>query len=87
MLSDRRKFPASVPVLRPRWLVAAMLAATACGVVSAAHAAIVTPQHIVVVIDENHSYSQIVGDTTDAPYINNTLIGSGWKLAESTHCR
>ena len=85
MLSDRRKFPASVPVLRPRWLVAAMLAATACGVVSAAHAAIVTPQHIVVVIDENHSYSQIVGDTTDAPYINNTLIGQGGLLYSGSY--
>jgi hypothetical protein len=30
--------------------------------------------HIVMVIEENHSYNDIVGDSTDAPYINTTLI-------------
>jgi hypothetical protein len=45
-----------------------------------AHAGILAPSHVVVVIEENHSYSQIVGNTTDAPYINNTLIGDGGLL-------
>jgi acid phosphatase len=45
-----------------------------------AQAGLLTPQHVVVVIEENHSYSQIAGNTTDAPYINNTLIGSGGLL-------
>jgi len=34
-----------------------------------------TFDHIVVVMEESYSFNQIVGDTTDAPYINNTLIG------------
>jgi phosphatidylinositol-3-phosphatase len=33
--------------------------------------------HVVLVMEENHGYNQIVGDTTDAPYINNTLIAGG----------
>ncbi len=46
----------------------------------AVQAGILAPSHVVVVIEENHSYSQIVGNTTDAPYINNTLIGNGGLL-------
>ncbi len=45
-----------------------------------AQGAILAPSHVVVVIEENHSYSQIVGNTADAPYINNTLIGNGGLL-------
>lgn len=33
--------------------------------------------HVIQIPEENHGYSQIVGDTTDAPYINNTLIPGG----------
>ncbi len=40
-----------------------------------------TFDHIVVVMEESHSFNQIVGDTTDAPYINNTLIGGGALLS------
>jgi acid phosphatase len=28
------------------------------------------PDHVVVVMEENHGYSQIIGDTADAPYLN-----------------
>jgi len=35
-----------------------------------------TPAHVVVVMEENHSYSDIIGNTADAPYIN-TLAGEG----------
>ncbi|MBC3839495.1 hypothetical protein GXW82_02560 [Streptacidiphilus sp. 4-A2] len=35
-----------------------------------------TPAHVVVVMEENHSYSDIMGNTTDAPYMN-TLAGEG----------
>jgi hypothetical protein len=35
-----------------------------------------TPDHIVIVIEENHDQDQIVGDP-NAPYINNTLIKDG----------
>ena len=36
----------------------------------------VTPEHVVIVVEENHGYSQIVGSSS-APYINNTLIAEG----------
>ncbi|MGC8624963.1 MAG: alkaline phosphatase family protein [Phycisphaerae bacterium] len=42
-----------------------------------------TPSHIVVVIDENLNYDQIVGNSTYAPYINNTLIPSGLLFSDS----
>ncbi len=32
--------------------------------------------HIVVVVEENHDYSQIIGDTVDAPYINALAAGN-----------
>ena len=32
-----------------------------------------TPQKIVVVILENHDYQQIVGDTTNAPFLNSVI--------------
>ncbi len=35
-----------------------------------------TPDHIVIVIEENHDQDQIVGNP-NAPYINNTLIKDG----------
>jgi hypothetical protein len=42
--------------------------------VSAARAGVI--QHVFVIVMENHDGSQIYGNTTDAPYINNTLIPS-----------
>ncbi|MFE2103666.1 acid phosphatase, partial [Streptomyces sp. NPDC059468] len=35
-------------------------------------AALPTPDHVVVVVMENHAYSQVIGSSS-APYINNTL--------------
>ncbi len=73
------------------WRLAATFSAIAagCGFITcaapAADATILSPQHVVVVIEENHSYSQIVGDTTDAPYINNTLIGQGGLLYSGSY--
>lgn len=52
---------------------------------SVAEATILSPSHVVVVIEENHSYSQIVGNTANAPYINNTLIGSGGLLYNGSY--
>ena len=47
-------------------------------------AASTVPQysHVVVVMEENHSYSDIIGDTTDAPYINQ-LANSGALMTSS----
>jgi chitinase len=39
--------------------------------------------HVVLVMEENHSYSDIIGDTTDAPYINNTLAAGGASFTNS----
>ncbi|GAA0697544.1 alkaline phosphatase family protein [Kitasatospora atroaurantiaca] len=41
-----------------------------------------TPDHVVVVVMENHSYSQIIGSSS-APYINNTLKAGGANLTQS----
>src|SRR6266567_3677266 len=38
------------------------------------HNSVPAYDHIVLVIEENHSYNNIVGDPTDAPYINTTVI-------------
>ncbi len=36
-------------------------------------AAIFPPDHVVVIMDENRTYSEIIGNTNDAPYINSLL--------------
>ena len=33
--------------------------------------------HVITILEENHGYGQIIGDTTDAPYINTTLLAQG----------
>ena len=48
--------------------------ALSLSVVPAARAGVI--QHVFVIVMENHDGSQIYGNTTDAPYINNTLIPS-----------
>ncbi|MCX4745733.1 alkaline phosphatase family protein [Kitasatospora sp. NBC_01287] len=48
---------------------------------AAAHA-VPTPAHVVVVMEENHSFDDIIGDTADAPYIN-SLAGQGALLTSS----
>ena len=39
--------------------------------------------HVVVVMEENHSYSEIIGPSTGAPYINNTLAAGGALFTQS----
>ena len=56
-----RLFPSSSPALA---LLAALLVA------SRAFAAPPRYDHVVIVIEENHAYSQIIGNTASAPYIN-----------------
>ncbi|MEV0532765.1 alkaline phosphatase family protein [Kitasatospora sp. NPDC050463] len=41
-----------------------------------------TPDHVVVVVLENHAYSQVIGSSS-APYINNTLKAGGATLTQS----
>jgi phospholipase C len=45
-------------------------------------AALPTPDHVVVVVMENHAYSQVIGSSS-APYINNTLKAGGGNLTNS----
>ena len=58
-----------------KFISAVMLSATA---VSVAHAdnSMPKPDHIVVVVEENHDYNQIVGNSA-APFINNSIINGG----------
>ncbi|WP_405718776.1 alkaline phosphatase family protein [Streptomyces sp. NBC_01537] len=50
---------------------------------STAHAAgLPTPDHVVVVVMENHAYTQVIGSSS-APYINNTLKAGGANLTQS----
>ena len=55
---------AGVALLLSMWALSASVASAA------------VLQHVFVIAMENHDSTQIYGDTTDAPYINNTLIPS-----------
>ena len=41
-----------------------------------------TPDHVIVVVMENHAYSQVIGSSS-APYLNNTLKAGGANLTAS----
>ncbi|MFF8942263.1 alkaline phosphatase family protein [Streptomyces sp. NPDC014864] len=45
-------------------------------------AALPTPDHVIVVVFENHAYEQIIGSAS-APYLNNTLKSGGGNLTNS----
>jgi phospholipase C len=68
VLSARLRLLTSAPVLCAAALGAAALAPLAPAATAAA-AALPRPAHVVVVMEENHSYSQIIGSSS-APYIN-----------------
>ncbi|MDI5972343.1 alkaline phosphatase family protein [Streptomyces sp. SL13] len=50
--------------------------------VGPAASAVAAPAHVVVVMEENHSYSDIIGNTAQAPYIN-SLASQGASLTSS----
>jgi hypothetical protein len=61
----------------------AAIAIAACALADAAGAAAIPLyDHVVIVIMENHSYVQIIGNTTDAPYIN-ALAARGANFTQS----
>jgi hypothetical protein len=60
----------------------AFLAVVAIALFAAARPALGLPAHVVVVIMENHSYSEIIG-SPNAPYLNNTLAANGAVLTNS----
>jgi phosphatidylinositol-3-phosphatase len=61
---------------------AALLAVAATAIFVTARPALGLPAHVVVVIMENHSYSEIIG-SPNAPYLNNTLAANGAVLTNS----
>ncbi|WP_407700245.1 alkaline phosphatase family protein [Streptomyces beihaiensis] len=70
---------------RLRLVSAATILGVAAGLtaaVPARAASVPTPDHVVVVIEENHSYGDIIGDTTDAPYLN-SLATQGADFTDS----
>ncbi|MEU6259792.1 alkaline phosphatase family protein [Streptomyces sp. NPDC047043] len=81
--------PASSTYRRGRAAIASALAFTAAAVglwtglggSSSAAAGVPTPDHVVVVVFENHAYSQVIG-SSGAPYINSLKTG-GAGLSQS----
>jgi hypothetical protein len=73
--------------LRARWAGSGALALAAAftAFVGGASAAQPLPQpsHIVIVMEENKNFDQIVGNTADAPFINNQLINGGLLFSNS----
>ncbi|MCH0559373.1 MULTISPECIES: alkaline phosphatase family protein [Streptomyces] len=70
---------------RPRLVSAAAVLGVAAGLTAATPAqaaSVPTPDHVVVVIEENHSYGDVIGDTTDAPYLN-SLATQGADFTDS----
>ncbi|MFE1885230.1 alkaline phosphatase family protein [Streptomyces diastatochromogenes] len=63
-------------------LTAASIGLWATSSTTASAVALPTPDHVVVVVMENHSYSQVIGSSS-APYINNTLKAGGANLTQS----
>ncbi|MYV55656.1 alkaline phosphatase family protein [Streptomyces sp. SID3212] len=63
-------------------LAAASLGLWAATGSTAQAAALPAPDHVVVVVMENHAYSQVVG-ASGAPYLNNTLKAGGATLTQS----
>ncbi|MFJ2648070.1 alkaline phosphatase family protein [Streptomyces sp. NPDC087420] len=63
-------------------LAAASLGLWAATGSTAQAAALPAPDHVVVVVMENHAYSQVVG-SSGAPYLNNTLKAGGATLTQS----
>jgi phosphatidylinositol-3-phosphatase len=60
----------------------ALYPSSAAPAVRAVASTIPTPAHVVVVMEENHSYSDIIGNTSQAPYFNK-LAAEGASLTSS----
>lgn len=75
----RRRLTASAAGLG---LVAGSLGLWAATGTTAQAAALPAPDHVVVVVLENHAYTQVIGSSS-APYINNTLAAGGATLTQS----
>ncbi|GGQ73462.1 alkaline phosphatase family protein [Kitasatospora griseola] len=63
-------------------LAAASLGLWAATGSTAQAAALPAPDHVIVVVMENHAYSQVIGSSS-APYLNGTLVAGGANLTQS----
>ncbi|MEU1518734.1 alkaline phosphatase family protein [Streptomyces sp. NPDC005811] len=63
-------------------LTAASIGVWATTATTAQAAALPAPDHVVVVVMENHAYSQVIGSSS-APYLNNTIKAGGANLTQS----
>ncbi len=85
-LNPRKSWPAAVLGVAGLATTLALLPgghpAAASPATKLAAASIPQYAHVVVVMEENHSYSDIIGDTSDAPYMNQ-LAGNGALLTSS----
>ncbi|MFJ5233788.1 alkaline phosphatase family protein [Kitasatospora sp. NPDC088391] len=63
-------------------LTAASLGLWAATGSTAQAAGLPTPDHVIVVVMENHAYSQVIGSSS-APYLNNTIKAGGANLTQS----
>src|SRR5690348_6040365 len=80
MLSSRRVKPDwGLHACHAGWCQVAVLIVGVCP--QLALATVATPDHVVVVIEENQDYDQIIG-SPDAPYLNQ-LAGSGLSFLNS----
>jgi acid phosphatase len=77
-----RWYLATKIALMTRSLTLSLTIVFALTAVGFGHAALPTWDHIVIVIDENKSHTQVVGNPVDAPYINNTLKAGGAVLSD-----
>ena len=66
----------------PRFLALSLTVFLALTFVGVGRSTPPTWDHIVIVINENKSFSQVFGNPVDAPYINNTLKAGGAVLAD-----
>jgi phosphatidylinositol-3-phosphatase len=78
---SRLLWPLSLAVAGVALTAGAVLHPTTAAPVRLAAATVPTPAHVVVVMEENHSYSDIIGNS-GAPYMN-TLAGQGALLTGS----
>ncbi|WP_370144542.1 alkaline phosphatase family protein [Streptacidiphilus sp. EB129] len=91
--SARRDRPAGVTAVAAAavWLAALLSGCSSAGpttprpgtsVAATGGAAVPRPDHVVVVVEENHSYADIIGNTAAAPYLN-SLAGQGASFTHS----
>lgn len=81
-LKSRLVWPAAVAVAAAVTAGVTLYPHGGASVVQATASSVPTPAHVVIVMEENHSYSDIIGNTSNAPYLN-SLASQGALLTSS----